>query len=454
MVDHMANSTAYIQISRHNVYYFRIRIPLHLQASLKQTYIRRSLQTKYRQQAVRRGAKLLQQVFEIFDNAETCVAADLNLIQWVQELPQKPIEDVLTPQPVVSIPQEKAISAPLLSAVLQEYFINQRLEKVSERTIRTKQGVANLFYQIVGDRPVDEYTREMMQDFKATALKLPPRLNQLGDITIAEAIERATTNISITTFNNYVKELGTIFTFAVRAGYCQRNPCEGLKIKLKVKANSQRSRFDTDDITAVFSTDVHQPSDRAPQDFQYWIPLLGLFTGARLNELSQLYISDIVEMSGIDCIHIQAVSSGQRLKSPTSERVIPIHSKLKSLGFMDYVQLQRERNSSRLFPELKPHKHHGYGAKPSKWFARLRASIGLTEDSQKKDFHSFRHTLADELKQRGVAESLIAGILGHSTGGITFGRYGKDYTPEVLAPVIEMLDWDLSHIHSYHELKR
>ena len=67
MVDHMANSTAYMQISRHRVYSFRMRIPLHLQASLKQTYIRRSLQTKYRQQAVRRGAKLLQQAFQLFD---------------------------------------------------------------------------------------------------------------------------------------------------------------------------------------------------------------------------------------------------------------------------------------------------------------------------------------------------------------------------------------------------
>ncbi|MBT3438305.1 MAG: tyrosine-type recombinase/integrase [Oceanospirillaceae bacterium] len=67
----------------------------------------------------------------------------------------------------------------------------------------------------------------------------------------------------------------------------------------------------------------------------------------------------------------------------------------------------------------------------SKWFARHRAAIGLAEGGVKKDFHSFRHTLADDLKQRGVAESLIAGILGHSTGGITFGHYGKDYTPAV-----------------------
>ena len=186
-----------------------------------------------------------------------------------------------------------------------------------------------------------------------------------------------------------------------------------------------------------------------PKDYQYWLPLLGLYTGARLNELSQLYRSDIVVVNGIHCLHIQAVNAGQRLKNPSSERLILIHSKLKALGFLDFVASPKKKSKPRLFPELSCHKHHGYSATPSKWFARHRALTGLSKCVEKKDFHSFRHTLADDLKQRGVAESLIAGILGHSTGGITFGRYGKDYTPEVLAPVIDMLDWDLPRVTSY-----
>ena len=176
---------------------------------------------------------------------------------------------------------------------------------------------------------------------------------------------------------------------------------------------------------------------------------MGLYTGARLNELSQLYRSDIVVVNGIDCLHIQAVNSGQRLKSLSSERLIPIHSKLKALGFLNFVTSSEKKSKQRLFPELSYHKHHGYSATPSKWFARHRALTGLSKGTEKKDFHSFRHTLADELKQRGVAESLIAGILGHSTGGITFGRYGKDYTPEVLAPVIELLGWKLPKVVNY-----
>ena len=67
----------------------------------------------------------------------------------------------------------------------------------------------------------------------------------------------------------------------------------------------------------------------------------------------------------------------------------------------------------------------------------MREQLGFRDDAAKKDFHSFRHTLADHLKQKGVSEALVGGLLGHQTGGITFGRYGKDFRPDVLAPVME-----------------
>ena len=84
MVEHMANPSAYIQSSRHQVYYFRIRVPLHLQAQLKRTYIRRSLQTKCRRQAGMRCAELLQQADELFDCADSKVT-DVGKIQWGYE---------------------------------------------------------------------------------------------------------------------------------------------------------------------------------------------------------------------------------------------------------------------------------------------------------------------------------------------------------------------------------
>ena len=214
------------------------------------------MQTKCRRQAVIRCSELLQQADELFDCADSKVT-DVDTIQWGYEKVDKASGAAFSLSTEDSSRAKKAPSAPLLFAVLSEYFVTQRLEGVGERTIRAKLGVANLLYKIIGDVPVDEYSRAMMQKFKSTALKLPPRLNQLGDIFIEGAIAQVKTTISITTFNNYVKDLGTVFTFAVRAGYCERNPFDGLKVKVKVKVSSLRSRFTNDDVDTIFSTDIH-----------------------------------------------------------------------------------------------------------------------------------------------------------------------------------------------------
>jgi len=69
--------------------------------------------------------------------------------------------------------------------------------------------------------------------------------------------------------------------------------------------------------------------------------------------------------------------------------------------------------------------------------------LGFKDGEGQKDFHSFRHTVADHLKQKGISEHLVGGLLGHQTGGITFSRYGKDFRPDVLVPVVEALGFDV-----------
>jgi integrase len=60
----------------------------------------------------------------------------------------------------------------------------------------------------------------------------------------------------------------------------------------------------------------------------------------------------------------------------------------------------------------------------------------------KKDFHSFRHTLATRLKQADIPESVAGAIVGHTTAdGITYGRYGKDYLAEQVKKAIESVDF-------------
>ncbi|MDI4637372.1 MULTISPECIES: site-specific integrase [Halomonadaceae] len=402
----MPSNPPYLYRSRHGLWYFRLVVPPAKRPFLGKTEIRRSLRTRSKREAVIRCAEALIEATKLMEGHRN------------SNPPQKP--------PVSPVAPPK----PTLTDVLQAYRHHQTLEGVSLKTIDDKEFIINLFFRIIGNMPVEAITLDHAKRFRDVALKLPPRLNRIkGDKSLNTIIKEATSTISVTTYNNYIKNLSAFFTYAQREGYLSNNPFSGMKIKVKQKQNSFRSTFTGDDLTKIFEAIQHQN-----KPFKYWLPYLGLYTGARLNELCQLYTKDIKVVDGIPCIHIQQTMPDQHLKTENAERVIPVHSKLIELGFLEYVDSLAD--SSRLFPELTRHKKHGYSAQPSKWFARLRQSIGLIGD-ERKDFYSFRHTVADHLKQKGISENLIGGLLGHTTGGITNNRYGKDFKPTSLVPVVE-----------------
>ncbi|MGY2167857.1 hypothetical protein [Pseudomonas gingeri] len=145
----------------------------------------------------------------------------------------------------------------------------------------------------------------------------------------------------MTTFNNYVKNLTTFFSYAVREGYCSRNPFDGLRVRIRRKVSEERSTFSAEDLKALFKVTTYA-SAHGPKPNQHWLPLLGLYAEARLNELCQLYTDDVVTIDGIACIHIRATRPDQKLKTTSFERLVPIHSKLLVLGFLKYVTKVKE----------------------------------------------------------------------------------------------------------------
>lgn len=466
----MSAAPSYLLRSRHSVFYFRIAIPSALRPLFDRREIRRSLQTHCKREAVIRSREMLLQVQQLFTQAFQGARPRLEALRcawelegqrvasWASWLRQQQLvalvstaaaPDVkakaarrlnLHQQPRVAAATKQTPASPLFSKVVEECLRHQQREGVASKTLDDKRSVAALLVRIIGDTPIARITRQDARRFQETALQLPPRLGPVkSPEELQEAIRTATQTISTTTFNNYVKNLTTFFSYAIREGYCERNPFDGLRVKQRGKVSEERSIFTEADLRSLFSAEVYA-SARKPH--QYWLPLLGLYTGARLNELCQLYVDDVVLVNGVDCLHIRASRPDQKLKTPSSERLVPIHSRLKALGFLQFVQKQRAAGCLRVFPELVCHKKHGYAAAASKWFAKVRKQVGLKGEEGKKDFHSFRHTFADHLKQKGAPESLVGGLLGHQSEGITFGRYGKDFRPEVLLPVVELVTLD------------
>lgn len=455
----MARIPSYLLLSRHSVYYFRVAVPEVLRPVIQRREIRRSLKTRCKREALVRCRDLLRQVQQLFTEAFQGRKPSIERLQgawetggtrlhtwaaWLRQQRLVTLTDTPATVPAIStavaydLLPEKPSYAPKLSEVLEEAEAQQLAQGFKPKTLQDKRSVALLLIDTLGDVPVDLVSRKDALRFKAAIAKLPPRRYHREPQEGATGPEDGAETISITTLNNYLKMASALFNFAVKAGYCKINPIAGLQVKQRRKVSEERSAFSETDLRKLFAVNVY-PSPNDPRPHKYWLPLLGLYTGARLSELCQLYLDDILNMQGLDCIHIREGRPDQSLKTVTSERVLPIHPKLLELGFLDYVTSQRKAGHERLFAELTRHSKHGYGHAPSKWFARLRERLGLKGEGVRKDFHSFRHTVADHLKQQGVEEALVAGLLGHQSAGITFSRYGKDYRPEVLLPVVEKI---------------
>ena len=99
---------------------------------------------------------------------------------------------------------------------------------------------------------------------------------------------------------------------------------------------------------------------------------------------------------------------------------------------IEFIELLKKKDPhrKRLFQEL-PYRDGNYNQNVSRFINnRYLPNLGLKTD--KKNFHSFRHTVTDHLKQKGVEPHFVNELLGHSSGNIDLDRYGKGYNPDII----------------------
>ena len=230
-----------------------------------------------------------------------------------------------------------------------------------------------------------------------------------------------------------------------------RHPWEG--IALFKETTNQRRPWSSEELQTLFRQPLFQkyelPKDwRCGKDAAYWIPLLGLYTGARLSELAQLRTVDILSAGETSSICITNLGINQQLKTLASKRTIPIHSALIELGFLEYVEKIKALGRDSLWPELKQRKNKP-GGYFSNWFGEYQTHIGL---EGYPDFHCFRHTVRSQLGEAEVPEHLIDSILGHEIKGSTGAKIYTHRTLNTLKNAIEKLDYQRIHLHQPDQL--
>nr|WP_208631337.1 hypothetical protein [Sphingomonas aurantiaca] len=283
----------------------------------------------------------------------------------------------------------------------------------------THKAVAKWFYARTERKSVEQITRQDVLAFK--------------DKLLNEGQTVANTNMKLS-------RLRTLIGWAYQNDLAPTNVAEGISVKVADSGKTQRLPFSLPELQAIFASPVYANGDRPKGgrlEAAYWLPLLGLFTGARLEEIGQLRVSDVQRKDYPDqdgkmlsgwFLSIAAgtdeLGQANRIKNAASERLVPLHPELERLGFITYVEKLADQKG-RVFPDLKPNIYGRHTAKWGEWFGRyLRTVCGVAD--KRKVFHSFRHTFKDYTRRARIAEGVQRQLMGHA-GRDVADDYGSGY---------------------------
>ena len=246
---------------------------------------------------------------------------------------------------------------------------------------------------------------------------------------------------SKTSINQSITHLSTFFKFCIQERkYKYPNPCEDTHFKLSVleKANAQRYPWTDEDVKKILENiDILKINQRTQKPRKYAkeyeaIIKIGMYTGARESEICQLKVEDILteEESKINYFRFIVESEDESIKNENSWRFLPIHKDLEEYIFNYIDNLDGRRKS--LFT-ITP-KQFGKDFSKFKTFLKYDG---------KKVFHSFRHSVANKLKNQAKDEKVGQEITGHAKN-TSFNRYAHSYDlinkKEVLDKIFYKLD--------------
>lgn len=340
-----------------------------------------------------------------------------------------------------------------VGAVLDEFMKEHEAKGRAGATIRTYSVPVRFLRETLGENTLlANVTRDRMKEIRELILTLPAHAKKLyPNKPLMECIELAKKEgrspIEKKTSDNYLRNIQAIFNYATKTRKIPFNPIADELFRGNSKPGKKpRAQFQIEQLNRIFSSPLFHSPKSGVRLGRFWVPLIGLFQGTRLNETCQLYTEDVFEKDGVWCIEINdtrkdGTACDKRLKTATSRRIVPVHPQLLKIGFADFVRQRRlDHKSPRLFPDMEPGQT-GYFSDPvQKWFGRLLTQILGTKPTA--TFHSFRHMWKDAMTEANVPDGIAKRLGGWSNDTSAAAGYGQGPSPKALLAAIQKIQFE------------
>ena len=325
-------------------------------------------------------------------------------------------------------------------------------KKPNGNTVIEAEQAVRYFRELHGDIRVGDINREKARELRDAIARVPRamplRLRKLPLRVLLEEDLSGYSPRSATTVNKLLTLLGAIVSQAERDGFLDRvlgfaNPFgKGIRFTVQ-EQDAPRVLFDRANLQAIFRSPVYSKRLRPVGgcgEAAFWFPLIGLFSGMRLDEIAQLRICDLRrdEETRRWCFDVNR-NGGRSTKTLSSIRQIPLHRELVRIGLLRYRQSLIDKGAgvkASLWPDVKAKGSRQRSSAWSKWFGRyLRETCGVTDTA--KVFHSFRHTFKRMTRDAGLPEEVHDALTGHVGNGSVGRSYGRGLS---LVPLLVAID--------------
>ncbi len=321
------------------------------------------------------------------------------------------------------VTQAKQRQSPKVSVVAAEWIMERRLKNAA-RTVTSK-----------------EYH---FKDFTERALKgKNPEINEL-DKSVIVAYKSALLKIgqAAKTIDNKLLSIADFFEYALSQGSYTRhntNPVDGLYVltkKERVEQTESYEPFTNQDISTLFEPLAYKSKMNAPDLF--WGPLLGIYTGMRISEATQIRCRDVIlAENGVHFIHVY------KSKTKGGIRKVPICDALINLGFLDYVEEVRLAGANRIFPH-RSFVNGSYSKRLSEEHLKYLMTRKIKKTDDHKSFHSYRVNVITQFANNGVSATLASRIVGHETERGMDVHLGYVRDLPILKQVVDGLHWPIN----------
>lgn len=264
--------------------------------------------------------------------------------------------------------------------------------------------------KFLGHDDAARLTADKVREWRDHLLAAPTRLGRQRDPT--------------TVRDKYLMALKTTLGWAVDEGRLKENVARQVILKKPKKVKLRDPSFTDEEALAILRATLRPVEGRLAPYYaraRRWIPWLCAYSGARVNEFSQMRREDLVVVDGIWAVNITPEAGTVKTRVA---RLVPLHPHLIAQGFIEMVKAQAsgplfyDPSKTRVAGDSNRH-FKKVGEKLAQW---VRDDVGI-RDAALQPNHAWRHRFKSLSYLHGIEERTADAIQGHAP--TTTGRkYG------------------------------